>query len=77
MLSPIATALKRSRNVAEARTALREASHSHTQASVYESSNRLYLVPGTTMSCPVLGNECGMAWIYASGAMALPWNSNT
>jgi hypothetical protein len=50
VLSPVAAALKRSRNVAEARTALRGASHSHTQSSVYDLSNRLDLVPVTTMS---------------------------
>jgi hypothetical protein len=51
VLSPVAATLKRSRNVAEARTALRGASqHSHTQSSVYDLSNRLDLVPGTTMS---------------------------
>jgi hypothetical protein len=51
VLSLVAAALERSRNVAEARTALRGASqHSHTQSSVYDPSNRLDLVPVTTMS---------------------------
>jgi hypothetical protein len=72
VLSPIATALSDRVTWLRLGPLCEGASHSHTQALVNDLPNRLDLVPGPNMSCPILGNEGGMAWIYLFGAVALP-----